>query len=187
VIHGGRAYPPDIPALRSARTGNNGPVFERFSEHGKRVTVLAEEEARRAGHTELSADDLWLGILANRPGAGFHLLGQLGVDVNDLRARITTRTGGGPGSPAELKFAPDARKALELSLREALRLGDNYIGSEHIVVALLRQGTSEGAGVLLERGIGVPEAEAGLALIARESLPPANPAEQAGRWWRRQR
>ena len=160
-------------------------MFERFTEHAKHATVFAQEEARRTDHAFMTADHLWLGILANHAAAGFALLKQLGVDPDDLRDRIREQTGRGPGSPAELKFAPDGRKALEFSLREALRLGDRCICSEHVVLGLLREGTRYGATTLRERGIHVPEAEAALPLIARETLPPGDPVRS--RWWRRGR
>ena len=160
-------------------------MFERFTEHAKHVTVFAQEEARRADHAFMTADHLWLGILTNNAAAGFALVKQLGIDPGDLRDRIREHTGRGPGSPAELTFAPDGRKALEFSLREALRLGDRCIGSEHVVLGLLREGTSHGATALKGRGTGVPEAEAALALIPRESLPPGDPFRS--RWWRRER
>jgi len=160
-------------------------VFERFTEHAKHVTVFAQEEARRGDHATTAADHLWLGVLANNASSGYQLLKHLGIDVDDLRDGIRTGIGRGPGSPEELKFAPDGRKALEFSLREALRLGDRCIGSEHVVLGLLREGTSRGATALKGRGIHVPEAEASLAMIARESLPPGDPVRS--HWWRRGR
>ena len=163
-------------------------MFERFTEHAKRVTMLAKEEASRAGLAAIGPDQLFVGVLTDDGGAGFRLLQQLGVDVADLRDQLRKQTGGGAVSPPELPFTAQAKKALELSLREAIRLGDHCIGSEHLVLGLLREGNSEGSRILGDRGIAVPEAEAGLAFVARESLPPANPAEPGGgRWWRRRR
>jgi ATP-dependent Clp protease ATP-binding subunit ClpC len=162
-----------------------GPVFEHFNEHARRVVVLARDTAALADHAYIGPDHFLLGILAHEDGAGYRLLGQLEIPVGDLRDLVRERTGRGPGSPNQIPFAPQAKKALELSLREAIRLGDKYIGSEHVLLGVLREGSSHGARALLERGIGVAEAEAHLGDIERET--PLSDAPPRARWWRRGR
>jgi hypothetical protein len=104
--------------------------------------------------------------------------------VADLRDLVRERTGRGPGPSNHLPFTSGAKKALELSLREALRLGDRYIGSdEHLLLGVLREGSSHGARALLERGIGVAEAKGHLGDIERET--PLSDGPPRARWWRR--
>jgi ATP-dependent Clp protease ATP-binding subunit ClpA len=161
------------------------PVFEHFNEHARRVVVLAREEAVRGDHDQIGADHIFLGVLAQEDGAGYRLLERLEVPVADLCDLVRDRAGRGPGSPNHLPFSPQAKKALELSLRVAVRLDDRYIGSEHVLLGVLRESSSHGARALLERGIGVVEAAECLGDIEREA--PLNDEPLRGRWWHRRR
>ncbi len=131
-------------------------VFERFTEEARRVVVLAQEEARTLGHAHIGSEHLLLGLLRREDDGAAAVLGDLGIDLARGRAAVEEIVGRGEDSPAgQIPFTPRAKKALELALREALSLGHNYIGPEHILLALLRLGSRGTASrVIDEAGIG---------------------------------
>ena len=132
-------------------------MFERFTDKARRVVVLAQEEARRLGHTQIGTEHILLGLLREEDGSAAQALESLGVGLEAARARVEADAGRGSGQSGHIPFTPEAKRTLELSLREALQLGENYIDTEHILLGLVRDPSSPGARVLAELG-GTPEA-----------------------------
>ena len=128
-------------------------MFERFTDRARRVLVLAQQEARVLGHNFLGTEHLLLGLIRESDGVAAIALAQLGIGLDDVRDRVKDAIG-----PADLAptgsppFTPRAKKVLELSLREALQLGHNYIGTEHILLGLVREGEGVAANVLVGLG-----------------------------------
>jgi ATP-dependent Clp protease ATP-binding subunit ClpA len=129
-------------------------VFERFTDAARLVLVGAQAEARSLDHNYIGTEHVLLGILRYEDGAASRLLEGFDVPLDWVRERILEIIGTGAGAPSEhIPFTPRAKKVLELSLREALQLGDNYIATEHILLGLLREGGGVGAQILSERGV----------------------------------
>jgi hypothetical protein len=128
-------------------------MFERFTERARRVLVLAQEEARFLEHNFIGTEHLLLGLVREADGVAAKALGELGIGLDDVRQRVK-ETIGPAGSPmtSSPPFTPRAKKVLELSLREALQLQHNYIGTEHILLGLVREGEGVAARVLVSLG-----------------------------------
>ena len=128
-------------------------VFERFTDRARRVVVLAQEEARLLNHNYIGTEHLLLGLLSEGEGLAAQTLESLRVDLHAARSRVEEIIGQGTASPSgHIPFTPRAKKVLELSLREALQLGHNHIGTEHLLLGLVREGQGVGAQVLVEMG-----------------------------------
>jgi hypothetical protein len=154
-VAGGRVGVDELTAwLEQSTTGWRTGMFERFTDKARQAVVLAQEEARRLGHPEVGTEHLLLGLLAvYGESAATRTLTGLGIPLDDLRGQVEARIGRGEGAPSgHLPFASQNKKALELSLREALQLGHNYIGTEHILLGLVREGESGAAQVLAGLG-----------------------------------
>ncbi|HEX2267720.1 MAG TPA: Clp protease N-terminal domain-containing protein, partial [Actinomycetota bacterium] len=128
-------------------------MFERFTDRARRVIVLAQEEARMLNHDYIGTEHILLGLINEIDGVAAAALESLGVSLEGARAQVEelVRRGEQPAT-GHIPFTPRAKKALELSLREALRLGHNYIGTEHILLGLIHEGTGVGAQVLTKLG-----------------------------------
>jgi ATP-dependent Clp protease ATP-binding subunit ClpC len=128
-------------------------VFERFTDRARRVVVLAQEEARYLNHNYIGTEHILLGLLNEGEGIAAHALEQLDIDLASVREEVVKIIGQGQQSPpGHIPFTPRAKKVLELSLREALQLGHNYIGTEHILLGLIREGEGVAAQVLQSLG-----------------------------------
>jgi ATP-dependent Clp protease ATP-binding subunit ClpC len=128
-------------------------MFERFTDHARQVVVLAQDEARALGHAAIGSEHILLGLLRDEGGLAGRVLESLGVELEDARRQVELRAGRGDReTTGQIAFTPEATKVLELSLREALALGHNYIGTEHILLGLVREGDGVGAGVLVDAG-----------------------------------
>src|SRR4051794_40943490 len=128
-------------------------MFERFTERARMVVVRAQEEARLLGHEYIGTEHLLLGLLRVEEGLAARVLNDLGVTLDDARAdveRVVAR--GSVEVDGQLPFTPRSRKVLDLALREALSLGHRYIGTEHILLALVREGEGVAPQVLARRG-----------------------------------
>ncbi|RCG29618.1 Clp protease [Sphaerisporangium album] len=126
-------------------------MFERFSDSARRVVVVAQEEARRLGHRTIGTEHVLLGLLGEGTGLGGTVLRETGLTLDAARADVEEIAGRQEASPmGHIPFTPYAKKLLELSLREALHQRDNYIGTEHILLGLLREPAGV-AGQVLER------------------------------------
>jgi ATP-dependent Clp protease ATP-binding subunit ClpC len=124
-------------------------VFERFTDRARRVVVLAQEEARLLNHSHIGTEHLLLGLLHEGDGIAARALRDLDVSLESVRRRVEETMGTGPDAPGgHIPFTPRAKTVLELSLREALALGHNHIGTEHLLLGLVREGGGGAAQVL---------------------------------------
>jgi len=129
-------------------------MFERFTDRARRVVVLAQEEARLLDHDWIGTEHLLLGLIQEQEGVAARALDVLGVSLETVRSEIEKAVKPGKKKPQSMHipFTPRAKKILELSLREALQLGHNYIGTEHLLLGLVREGEGVGAQVLAKLG-----------------------------------
>ena len=128
-------------------------MFERFTDRARRVVVLAQEEARMLNHNYIGTEHILLGLIHEGEGVASKALEQLGVSLDAVREQVQEIIGQGQQAPTgHIPFTPRAKKVLELSLREALQLGHNYIGTEHILLGLIREGEGVAAQVLVKLG-----------------------------------
>ena len=124
-------------------------MFERFTEKAIKVIMLAQEEARRLGHNFVGTEQILLGLIGENTGIGPKVLKAMGVNIKDARVEVEKIIGRGSGFVAvEIPFTPRAKRVLELSLEEARQLGHNYIGTEHLLLGLIREGEGVAARVL---------------------------------------
>ena len=128
-------------------------MFERFTERARQIVVLAEEEARMLNYDYIGTEHMLLGLVHEGQGVAAKALESLGIPLEAVRQRVEEIIGQGQQVPSEhIPFTPQAKKVLELSLREALQLGHNYIGTEHILLGLIREGEGVAARVLVKLG-----------------------------------
>ena len=128
-------------------------MFERFTDRARRVVVLAQEEARMLNHNYIGTEHILLGLIHEGEGVAAKALESLGIALEGVRQQVEEIIGQGQQAPSgHIPFTPRAKKVLELSLREALQLGHNYIGTEHILLGLIREGEGVAAQVLVKLG-----------------------------------
>jgi Clp amino terminal domain, pathogenicity island component len=128
-------------------------MFERFTDRARRVVVLAQEEARLLNHNHIGTEHILLGLVHEGEGVAYVALTELGISLDAVRAQVEAEIGQGSEAPSgHIPFTPRAKKVLELSLREALQLGHNYIGTEHILLGLIREGEGVAARALVGLG-----------------------------------
>ena len=126
-------------------------MFERFTERARQVIVLAQEEARVLRHNYIGTEHLLLGLLREADGVAARVLGTLEVSLEEVRGEVQRIVGEGEHeAQGQIPFTPRAKKVLELALREALSLGHNYIGTEHILLGLVRESEGVAARILTE-------------------------------------
>jgi ClpA/ClpB-like protein len=131
-------------------------MFERFTDRARRVVVLAQEEARLLNHNYIGTEHILLGLIQERDGVAARALESLDISLEAARAQVKEIIGHGAKTPSQhIPFTPRAKKVLELSLREALQLSHNYIGTEHILLGLIREGEGVAAQVLTTLGAGL--------------------------------
>jgi ATP-dependent Clp protease ATP-binding subunit ClpC len=169
----------------------NGRVFERFTESARRVLVLAQEEARLLHHNFIGTEHILLGLLHEGEGVAARALNSLDVDLETVRQKVGEMIGpAGHSTVGSAPFTPRSKKVLELSLREAMQLRHGYIGTEHILLGLVREGEGVGAQVLVNLGAGLPTVRQrviellsgrdvpeplGVQVVRRAGLPLGNP------------
>jgi ATP-dependent Clp protease ATP-binding subunit ClpA len=160
-------------------------MFERFSPSGRQVIVLAQDEARRFNHNYIGTEHLLLGLLAEPDGAARRALNAAGMTLDDARTRVQAAVGRGKRPPSgHIPFTPSAKKVLELSLREALSLHHDYIGTEHLLLGLIREREGLGARLLTESGIDLLS----LRMRVLDLVPPSAAPESRRRpFWARSR
>ena len=140
-----------LATLRRQPTG----MFRRFTDRARRAVQLAQEQARLLNHNYVGTEHLLLGLLSEGEGVAAKALASLGISLEAVRAQVEELIGHGPSAPAgHIPFTPRAKKALALSLREALQLGHNYIGTEHLLLGLAREGEGVAAELLIGFGAG---------------------------------
>jgi ATP-dependent Clp protease ATP-binding subunit ClpC len=137
-------------------------MFEKFTDRARRVVVLAQDEARDLNHNYIGTEHLLLGLVSEGEGVAVAALKSLGISLQTIRQQVEDIIGRGQGSQSgHIPFTPRAKKVLELSLREALHLGHNYIGTEHILLGLIHE--AEGVAAQVLTGLG-----ANLDVVRRE-------------------
>ena len=128
-------------------------MFERFSNQARHVGVLAQEEARKLSHSYIGTEHILIGLLIEREGLAAQALGSLEISLDAAREQVVEIVGTGAGMPSgHIPFTPRTKKVLELSLREAQRLGHDHIGTEHILLGLVREADGVGAQILVRQG-----------------------------------
>ena len=128
-------------------------MFERFTERARQVVVLAQDEARSLRHNYIGTEHLLLGLLREEEGLAARVLKSLGITLEEVRLQVARIIGQGDEvSNGQIPFTPRAKKVLELSLREALELGHSYIGTEHLLLGLIRENEGVAARILLGFG-----------------------------------
>jgi hypothetical protein len=166
-------------------------VFERFTDRARRVVVLAQEESRLLNHNYIGTEHVLLGLISEGDGVAAQVLEGMEISLPAVRAEVQAIIGEGSRAPSgHIPFTPRAKKVLELSLREALQLGHNYIGTEHILLGLLREGEGVGAEVLIKLGAGLSAVRQEVVRVLAESpvteegLPPKRVTEAEPGSWR---
>ena len=141
-------------------------MLERFTDRARRVVVLAQEEARTLNHNYIGTEHILLGLIHEGDGVGGKALESLGISLPTVRQEIEAIIGQGDQAPAEvIPFTPRAKKVLELSLRESIQLGHNYIGTEHILLGLIREGDGVAAQILVGSGVDLNRARQQVILL----------------------
>ncbi len=147
-------------------------MFERFTDRARHVIVLAQEEARLLNHSYIGTEHLLLGLVHESEGVAARALEALGIRLTAVRSEVEEMIGRGEGMPSgHIPFTPRAKKVLELSLREALTLDHNYIGTEHILLGLIREGEGVAAQVLTKLGAGHEQVRQKVLELLREGSP----------------
>ena len=157
-------------------------MFERFTERARQVVVLAQEEARILKHNYIGTEHILLGLLREEEGLAARVLESLDITVERVRAQVVRIVGSGEEvTSGQIPFTPRAKKVLELALREALSLGHNYIGTEHILLGLVRENEGVAARILLDFDA---DSEKIRNEVIRMLSGPRRPAPGPGRWRR---
>jgi ATP-dependent Clp protease ATP-binding subunit ClpC len=129
-------------------------MFERFTDRSRRVLVYAQDQARDLNDAFIGTEHILLGLILEADGVAAKVLSSAGVTYDAVREKVKeTKVAVADATPGAPPFTARAKKVLELSLREALQLGHSYIGTEHILLGLVREGSDEGAQVLLDLGV----------------------------------
>jgi ATP-dependent Clp protease ATP-binding subunit ClpC len=158
-------------------------MFERFTDRARRVVVLAQEEARMLNHNYIGTEHILLGLIHEGEGVAAKGLEALNISLEGVRAQVEEIIGQGQQAPSgHIPFTPRAKKVLELSLREALQLGHNYIGTEHILLGLIREGEGVAAQVLVKLGADLNRVRQQVIQLlsgyqGKEAAPTSGPAE----------
>ena len=147
-------------------------MFERFTDRARKVVVLAQTEARMLNHNYIGTEHILLGLVAESEGIAGQALTSLGISLEAVRSQVVEIIGEGKAAPTgHIPFTPRAKKVLELSLREALQLGHNYIGTEHILLGLIREGEGVAAQVLVKLGADLKRARETVLALLSDSVP----------------
>jgi hypothetical protein len=166
------------------------PMFERFTDRARRVVVLAQEEARFLNHNYIGTEHILLGLVHEQQGVAARALTEFGISLDAVRTEVKRIVGQGKSGPTgHIPFTPRAKKVLELSLREAIQLNCDYIGTEHILLGLVREGEGVAAQVLVKLGadlslvrqqvIGLMSGHAGPVPSEQQPLGPLRISQQA--------
>ncbi|MGM1060926.1 ATP-dependent Clp protease ATP-binding subunit [Saccharothrix sp. Mg75] len=157
-------------------------MFERFTDRARRVVVLAQEEARMLNHNYIGTEHILLGLIHEGEGVAAKALESLGIALEGVRQQVEEIIGQGQQAPSgHIPFTPRAKKVLELSLREALQLGHNYIGTEHILLGLIREGEGVAAQVLVKLGADLNRVRQQVLQLLSGYSGGKEPAESGGR------
>jgi ATP-dependent Clp protease ATP-binding subunit ClpC len=157
-------------------------MFERFTERARQVVVVAQAEARGLGHDYIGTEHLLLGLLSESDGLAARVLAALDVEADDVRERVVETVGRGDAAPpsGQIPFTPRAKQALELALKESLTLGQKFIGTEHVLLGVIRVRDGIAARILLEADVDVEK-------VREEVLRMLRGARHQPPQWRRRR
>ena len=156
-------------------------MFERFTEKAIKVIMLAQEEARRLGHNFVGTEQILLGLIGEGTGIAAKTLKSMGVNLKDARVEVEKIIGRGSGFVAvEIPFTPRAKRVLELSWDEARQLGHNYIGTEHLLLGLIREGEGVAARVLENLGVDLNKIRSNVVKMLGDSKPTAGAGAGSG-------
>jgi ATP-dependent Clp protease ATP-binding subunit ClpA len=159
-------------------------MFERFTARARQVIVLAQDESRRLQHNFIGTEHILLGLLAEGEGVGGQALAAAGVTLDETRARVEQVIGRGKRTPSgHIPFTPRAKKVLELGLREALNLGHDYIGTEHLLLGIIREGEGLGTKLLVQQHVDLAALRAQVVAL----VPPAAEKNRRRFWASRHR
>lgn len=161
-------------------------MFERFTERARQVVVLAQEEARTLGHDWLGTEHILLGLVREREGLASRVLASLGVTLEQVRAHVVRAVGSREGEhrAGQIPFTPEAKKVLERALREALSLGHNYIGTEHLLLALTREREGLAARILGELDVDAERVRVQVrGMVSEPGVGVARPTPDMDRSW----
>ena len=146
--------------------------FDKFTERARRVLTLAQEEAQRFNHNYIGTEHLLLGLVREGDGVAAKVLANLGVELSKVRSAVEFIIGRGERtSPAEIGLTPRAKKVIELAVDEARRLSHHYIGTEHLLLGLVREGEGIAASVLESLGVNLERVRAETTRILSQSMP----------------
>jgi Clp amino terminal domain, pathogenicity island component len=123
-------------------------MFERFTERARKVMVLAQDEARHFNHNYIGTEHILLGLVSEGSGVAAQALSSLGITLEAVRSQVESIVGYGEGTGSQIPFTPRSKKVLELALREAMQIGHNYMGTEHLLLGLVRENEGVAARVL---------------------------------------
>ena len=145
--------------------------FEKFSERARRVLSLAQEEAQRFNHNYIGTEHILLGLVRETDGVAAKVLSNLGVELNKVRSAVEFIIGRGDRpTPGEIGLTPRAKKVIELAVDEARRLNHHYIGTEHLLIGLMREGEGVAAGVLESLGVNLDKVRSETSRILTQSV-----------------
>jgi Clp amino terminal domain, pathogenicity island component len=162
--------------------GRRRVVFERFTDRARRVVVLAQEEAGMLNHNYIGTEHILLGLIREGEGIAARALESLGISLETVRQQVEAIIGQGQQAPAgHIPFTPRAKRVLELSLREALQLGHNYIGTEHILLGLIREGEGIATQVLVRLGADLIRVREQVIQLVHDKEPETGPTAQPTR------
>ena len=156
--------------------------FDKFTERARRVLTLAQEEAHRFNHNYIGTEHILLGLVREGDGVAAKVLANLGVELNKVRSAVEFIIGRGDRTVlGEIGLTPRAKKVIELAVDEARRLNHSYIGTEHLLLGLVREGEGIAAGVLESLGVNLERVRAETTRILSQSTPQAAAAGSGGR------
>ena len=168
-------FPGAFRGRRNYTFTNDRDKFDKFTQRARKVLQLAQEEAQRFQHNYIGTEHLLLGLIREREGVAGQVLLNLGVDLEKVRNAVEHIIGRGDRVVlGVIGLTPRAKKVIELAVDEARSLGHNYIGTEHLLLGLLREGEGIAAGVLESLGLNLAEVRAKTIEILRK--PPSNPS-----------
>ena len=169
-----RPSPEPVPQpLHEERRGTYRGPFDRFDDRAKRVLALAQDEAIRFNHNYIGPEHLLLGLVREGEGVAGRVLNRLGIDLSNVRHEVESAIGRGESaSPSEITLIPRAKKVIELAIDEARRLGHSHVGTEHLLLGLVRDDTSMACEILRSQGVPLEKIRYGVIATFDEQGPP---------------
>src|SRR5438094_1331282 len=161
--------------------GYRGP-FDRFNDRAKRVLALAQDEAIRFNHNYIGVEHLLLGLVREGEGVAARVLDSLGIDLSKARSSVEVMIGRGKEttSPSEITLSPRTKKVIELAVDESRKLGHSHVGTEHLLLGIVREGQSVGAGVLESMGVNLEQVRHQVIAVMGQHRPEMGATASAG-------